>query len=796
MKLTVSDLSNIINASTSNTPSSATAPHTLTSVLTDSRSLVSPSSTVFFALQSPTGDGHRYIAQLYAKGVRAFVVDSNREVSLPVDAAVLSVPDTLEALQKLGAHLRKSISGTVIAITGSRGKTVVKEMLNTVLGQDMTVSCAPRSWNSQVGVPLSLTFDNPRDSVHIFEAGISRPGEMDRLQNILKPQIGLFTGLTDEHGRQFESLESKCREKMLLFRNCSHVVFIDNQNGLIEKILREQCPDVIAHKVTDYKEMCLEAISLVHTPTDAEIYKLGTVQTVSARIDFTDTSEGVVLAYDHCSCDFGNVCVGLDMVRRRLAPQMDFTVILGDLECGEPFRHQHYSHLLKILPSYGVGKIIGVGSDAIRFLTDYSGPLTTVVCDNITELTRIISIYDLYNSTIYINGANRETMDDIHTWLTRHRNITRMEINLDSLKHNFMRYRALLPVSTGIIGMVKAAAYGCGAVEVARTLQDAGADMIAVAVVDEGVSLREGGVTLPVIVLDPWCENMRAIVDSNLEPTLIDHNPDVPALLELHALRAEKKHINVHVKLDTGMHRVGLCEDQLEAFATMLKRYPTIRVASTFSHLATADSPDMEDYTEFQLTTFDRMSDKLQKLLGYNIQRHILNTAGITRHGFDRQDSLARLGIGLYGLTPFTPESPEGLKDAEDLLPVAKLTTRIIAIRECKPGMTVGYGRKGKILRRSIIATLPIGYADGIDRRLGNGNASFYVNGHMCPTVGNICMDLCMIDVTDCPDLGNGSVEIIGPHAPIDRLAKTLGTINYEILSRISPRVKRVYFRE
>ena len=796
MEITVKQLAQAIKATISAAPAPAGNPQatatnpediTVSIALTDSRSLTEPDRSVFFALRTDVGDGFRFIPQLYERGVRVFVTDKRRQLPQLPGAVFLVVDDVMQALTASGAWMRDRLGdkAAVIAITGSRGKTVVKEMLCSALKQAGLehVARSPRSYNSAVGVPLSLWTVKPDDTVAVIEAGISRDGEMQTLADEIRPTVGIFTDLTDEHDRGFASREHKIRQKALLFAGCSHIIYNSRCDSSVGRVLGElygRDRNLIA--CDDYAEMVRAAAGLLGVSLQS------VPAPVQSRLDITESVGGTTVAYDYFTCDRSGIAVGLDILRRRVPHAGPLTAII-DPAAGDA------GSLASMLRSYGV---------------------TRVITDSPQTITSTMSPSDFYDSTVYINGCDKPAYHQLYTWLSNRRNITRMEINLDALAHNFRHYRSLLPQQTGLVAMIKASAYGCGDVQIARTLQSIGADALAVAVVDEGVSLRRGGVTLPIIVLDPYyetmCENMRAVFDYSLQPTIINPGEDTLTALETNADAAGVDTIDVHLKLDTGMHRVGLHEEQLPQFMEMLKRHPRIRLASMFSHLATADCLDMNDYTARQLDTFRRMTDYVLAHVGYPVKRHILNTAGITRFGHSHVYELARLGIGLYGLSPL------GDGDAALLRPVARLVTSVINLSVYNPGDTVGYGCHGQITRPSVIATIPVGYADGIDRRLGNGGARFWIGGKLCPTIGNICMDLCMVDVTDLYDsiptlFGSASssdsllsdaagvhigdeVEIFGPHAPITAISEALGTIHYEVLARVSPRVKRVYYRE
>lgn len=786
MKISIKELATATGATTKGAQNMIN--DTVTVPLTDSRSLTDAHETVFFAIKTKLGDGHDYIRELEEKGVRCFVV--KREYETPGTKSIfLKVDDPQEALEKSGAMIRNRLSCPVIGITGSRGKTVVKEMLNAMLLNEFEIARSPRSWNSQIGVPLSLWQATEETTLGIFEAGISQTGEMTKLQSTIRPTTGIFTSLTDEHEAGFSSAEEKCEEKARLFKDCSHILYVDD-NEITGKTLRRLYPDKTIEACSSYEELCVKTAGMLGIKKEqAEKLQTGTTA-VTGRIDITDTPKGTTLVLDHFTCDYPGIETGLDTISRRTPKEHRLTAIIGDLTVSDRDKESTYAKTGRLLRQRGVETLYATGKEISAHSEHFKGINIITAPDGIAQLTRELKDADLRDTSVYINGSEKAKFALLSTWLTDVRNVTQLEVNLDSIAHNYRYYRGLIPRETGIIGMIKASAYGCGALEVAKTLQNQGADMVAVAVVDEGVALRKGGVTMPILVLDPWCENMRAIFANNLEPTVIEPSEDVLNLLELSAESEDVETVNIHVKLDTGMHRVGLLEDQLEAFMDMLERHPRIRISSVFSHLATADCLDKDSYTEMQLEKFKRMSDYVLSRTGYKVKRHVLNTAGMSRYSQTDRYELARLGIGLYGISPLDEN------DGKNLKPVARLVTRIIAKRQLTASQTVGYGCNGVVNRPSVIGTLPIGYADGIDRHLGNGHATFMVNGTECPTIGNICMDLCMIDLTDCKDCGDDTVEIFGPNHPIEQLATILDTIPYEILTSVSPRVKRVYYRE
>ncbi len=759
--------------------------------LTDSRSLTDASQSIFFALRTPGNDGHLFIENLYQKGVRAFVVNEMPQSLKDSDAAIIQSDNVAEILTASGRISRDRAHCPVIGITGSQGKTVIKEMLNAMLYDEFNIARSPRSWNSQIGVPQSLWLIDDDTQLAIIEAGISKPGEMDKLADIIRPTIGIFTSLTDEHSQAFDSPEQKCQEKAKLFKTCDHIIY-PNDDKVIGDTLTALYPSERLHAVSDGAQgICLEIARLLGVDTEKAKKRLADSESFSARIDITDTPNNVAIAYDHYTCDVQGISNALDYIKRRMPREHSLSIIIDDLMCAPRNEAAEYHKLEDVLTQSGVTSITTIGETAAKYVATFAHPFKLILAKSPEEAVRLMSVNSLFNSTLYLVGNDKTRLTAMRDHLELNRHLTVLNINLDALSENFKRYKSMIPKSTGIVAMIKASAYGCGDVEVARTVQALGGDYLAVAVVDEGAKLRAAGVSMPILVLDPWCRNPHAIVYNGLEPTIIAPDENLLGLLDRTVAEMSYSEYPIHIKLDTGMHRVGLSEQQLPEFIEMLAKYPHLKVASLFSHLATADELTMNDYTQFQLDKFKRMTDYISSRLNYPVKKHILNTAGITRYGDKHHYDLVRLGIGLYGISPLDSADQAQLKC------VASLKTTIIAVSSYGAGETVGYGRRGVLTRNSRIATLPIGYADGIDRHLGCGAASFLVRGKMCPTVGNICMDLTMIDITDCPEAQWGdSVEIFGANAPINRLSDTLHTIPYEILTSISPRIKRLYFRE
>lgn len=781
-------------------------------LLTDSRSLSDPAKSLFFALKTESNDGHRYIADLYRKGVRAFVADHLPEeaVDFP-DASFIVVPDTLKALQKAGAMGRKN-ARRLVAITGSRGKTTLKEWLFQMLQPTMNVSRSPRSYNSRIGVPLSLWSIRPGSDVAIIEAGISRVGEMEPLADCIRPDIVIITNVGEAHNQGFRSMGSKIAEKAKLAAPDSVKTVIScSANADLLKELQRTCraeiiskslaPEVLAGNMgSDFAASPLEGVDMENAANavaaamalgltkEEALAALKRVNRILTRLNVSEGVNDCMIIHDSFTSDLSSLPPALDFLKRRTAPGNRKTVVLSDLIHEADTPRDAVKAMAKMLKDAGVERLIGVGPaltasrDVIRRAVGES-----LLFESTEEFLNSISTSDFCGETILIKGLPEFHFEKISELLEAKTHETVLEVNLDSVVKNYNFFRSKLPSSTGLVAMVKASGYGAGSYEVARTLQDCGAAYLAVAVLDEGIDLRKRGITMPVMVMNPKVVNYRQMFANRLEPEVYSMQMLRDVIRE-----AEKYGIEdypLHIKLDTGMHRMGFIEDELDQLMDILNSSKAVRIASAFSHLATADCVDMDDYTLLQLERFDSWTSKMLGKSKSHFLRHVLNSAGILRFPQYHYD-MARLGIGLYGVNTLPPEIEP------PLAVVSTLRTVIIAIREWKKGESIGYGRRTVLQRDSRIATIPIGYADGMNRHFGRGNISVKVNGQDAPTAGNICMDACMIDVTDIDCKEGDAVEIFGTSASVERLSDLLDTIPYEILTSVSPRVKRVYFRE
>lgn len=803
----------------------------ITDLLIDSRSVTYPSSSLFFALETPQNDGHRYIAALYDKGVRNFVVTHlPEEMKSVTDANFFIVTDVVKALQSLAGSRRAKFSMPVIAVTGSRGKTTVKEWLYRLLQDDMNIVRSPRSYNSQLGVPLSLWQLDESAQLGIFEAGISMPGEMARLHSIVRPDITLLTNITMEHSGSFSSMRDKCEEKAIMMRDCDVVIY-NGDNELISDVVSHACLTAkeIAWSRTDSdrplfissidkgEQSTTIAYSYLNI-TDGELTvpftadndienvihclavmlylglspatiasRMARLSPIGTRLEVIEGLNRCMLIHDSYTSDFQSLAPALDFMSRRAEGSRTSTVILSDLMHDSHDPSTVYRNAADLLRCKNIGRVIGIGTEISRH-GKYFGADARFF-PSTEDFLAEMSPADFAGELILVKGAPQFDFGRICEMLEARQHETVLEINLDAIVHNYNWFRSHLKPETGIVCMVKASGYGAGSFELAKTLQAQGTTYLAVAVHDEGVDLRKAGITMPIIVLNPKVENFTSLFANHLEPEI--YSLDFLKQLIREAERCGITDYPVHIKIDSGMHRLGFVEEDIPQLLETLSGQNQVVPKSIFSHLCAADNPDEDDYTRGQFSYFDRCCDMIQSgCPGRRILRHILNSTGITRFP-EQQHDLVRLGIGLYGIRTMHDGSQDELR------PVSSLHTTIISIKHWPAGTTVGYNRRGRLTRDSIIATIPVGYADGMNRHYGWGNSSVAVNGHRCPIVGTICMDACMIDITDVPDCKVGDrVEIFGENIPVEELAGVLDTIPYEVLTSISTRVKRVYYRE
>ena len=761
-------------------------------LLTDSRSLCYPESTLFFAIKTDVGNGHLYIADLYQRGVRAFVVSEDVEGDFP-EADFLKVQNTLFALQSLAAWHRSRFDIPVIGITGSNGKTVVKEWLYQLLAPDFTVTRSPRSYNSQTGVPLSVWGLWDKTQVGIFEAAISQRNEMAALERIIRPTIGIFTCLGGAHQENFSTYEEKCMEKLLLMKNAKVVIYPAGDSVIKDCIRKARlkgrlipCPTT-GNAYEDNEALCRAACREMGLDDDTIEERLRALEPVAMRLEVKDGQNDCTLINDSYNSDLSSLDIALDFMNRRPEKEgRQRTLILSDILQSGVEPHSLYTQLADLIEQRGVNNLLAVGGVISAHMNCFAGlPIRCRFFANTDALLQDDILSSLEHQLILVKGARKFHFERITDRLEKKVHETILEVNLSSIVKNLNHYRSFMKPETKMVCMVKADAYGAGAVEVAKTLQDHNVDYLAVAVADEGVTLREKGITQGIMVMNPEMSSFSALFQYNLEPEIYSFR-----LLDALISAAEHEGITnfpVHIKLDTGMHRLGFDPaNDIPQLIERLKRQTALIPRSVFSHFVGSDSDEFDEFSEKQYQTFLAAAGQLQEAFPHPILRHICNSAGIERFP-ERHLEMVRLGLGLYGIDSYTGRTINN---------VSTLRTTILQIHDVKAGESVGYSRRTILERDSRIATLPIGYADGLNRLLGNRKGYCLVGGRKADYVGNICMDVCMIDVTDIPCNEGDLATIFGDGLAPSELADRCGTIPYEVLTGIAPRVKHIYFED
>ncbi|GAB3335687.1 bifunctional UDP-N-acetylmuramoyl-tripeptide:D-alanyl-D-alanine ligase/alanine racemase [Larkinella ripae] len=810
--------------------------------LTDSRQVLTAlpggsAKAVFFAIQGEHHDGHRYIRELYQKNVRQFVVETaaltselRHELAQLPDALIWEVGSSLKTLQELAARHRSQFAIPVVGITGSNGKTIVKEWLAQVLSPDFRIQKSPKSYNSQLGVPLSVWPLNEQHTLGIFEAGISKPAEMQALQSILQPTIGIFTNIGSAHDEGFRSQKQKVAEKLRLFRQSETLIYRKSYAEIDEEIhllLTAVNPTIrliswstepgaeVPVSLTQHSYGTLIRLawagrayqirvsfsdpaslenathvllaSLVLGVTDEAVLqeRFSRLRPVSMRLELKEGIHRNLLIDDSYNNDLAGLSIALDFLNQQDTTRQKVLVLSDLLETGLK-SDELYPAIARMVAEKGVGQLVGVGPEISRYQSVFTIP--SRFFDTTAALLQANLLNKLTDSVILVKGARRFSFETVIDRFVQKSHRTVLEINLDALTHNLNFYRNKVGPHTKIMVMVKAFAYGSGSAEVASLLQYHRVDYLAVAYADEGVALRENGIRLPIMVMNPAAQSFRQLIDYQLEPEIYSFR----ILDEWRQFLADEKPPAtvppLHLKLDTGMHRLGFLPDEIPALAEVLTADSGLQVATVFSHLAGSDEAEHTPFSQEQYRRFMDGATRLATALGYRPLRHLLNSAGIVRLPEYKLD-MVRLGIGLYGVEVSKLEP-------QQVQAVGTLKTVISQIKELRAGETVGYSRRGVLTRDARIATLAIGYADGYDRRLGNGIGQVWVNGVLCPTVGSICMDMTMIDVSEAPAQEGDEVMLFGAAVSIAELAERIGTIPYEILTGVSERVKRVFFRE
>ncbi|MFT3979905.1 MAG: bifunctional UDP-N-acetylmuramoyl-tripeptide:D-alanyl-D-alanine ligase/alanine racemase [Ferruginibacter sp.] len=799
--------------------------------LTDSRKLIFPARSIFFAISSPQKNANEFIGSLYAKGVRCFVSDhfTEKEISDHPEANLLLVPDALQALQRLAALHRSRFHYPVIGITGSNGKTIVKEWLFQLLNESFNITRSTKSYNSQTGVPLSVWQMGEANDLAIIEAGISQPGEMEKLEAVIKPSIGVFTFLGDAHNEGFESLSQKAAEKLQLFREAKALVYCSD-----EKVLHDAVQDFctahpslhciswgkkndpvlqLLHTETaqnktlvsfSYKGSSFELIipfadeASVHNaitccavmlylgvPVTAIQEGLPGLKPVAMRLELKQGINNCSIINDSYSADINSLTIALDF----LAQQQQHTrrsLVLSDLLQTGQDEQTLYSTIAAIIAEKNIYRFIGIGPQIKAYSRLFAGIAETAFFDSTEAFTKEIAQLDFRDETILLKGARVFRFEKISRLLEQKQHQTFLEINLNALRHNVRAYKNKLRPGVKMMTMVKAFSYGSGSFEIASLLQHAGVDYLGVAYADEGVELRKAGIRLPIMVMNTEEAGFESIVQYNLEPELYSFR--ILRSFSNFLQQNNISHYPVHIKYDTGMHRLGFEPSQLDELCRELAASKEIKVVSFFSHLAGSPDAAHDAFTRQQAAALINGSAKLREALGYPFLQHIGNTSAIHRHP-DLQMDMVRLGIGMYGV-----DEDAGMQ--QQLQNVTTLKTTISQIKHIRAGESVGYSRSAVAANDMTIATVRIGYADGYPRILSNAKGQMLVNGQPAAVVGRVCMDMTMIDITGIAAEEEDEVIVFGQELPVTWLADWAQTIPYEILTNISQRVKRLYFEE
>jgi len=791
-------------------------------ILIDSRRIGIRQNTVFFALKGEINDGHNYIDGLYARGIELFVASEIPDLVKIPNASVIKVDNTKTALQMFAKAHRKKFSLPVIGITGSNGKTIVKEWIYDALYCDYHIARSPKSYNSQIGVPLSVLNLSEQNNLAVFEAGISKPGEMNKLEEIISPSIGIFTNIGSAHQENFESSLQKTREKAILFKQTDAIIYCKDHK-LIHDVLSAQYPEeklfswsnheegaklkisqlsenhyAVAYKDLEFEIalpnnsnadlenashvlclMCYLGIS-----TDRMKERLSHLNPINMRLEKLDGINGCTLLHDSYNSDINSLNIALDSLFKQKSSGKNSIVLSDILESGLNV-DELYDEVNKILIAHGIDRVIGIGREISKshFGQHFKD---SEFYDSTDAFIANFKSENFRNENILLKGARNFEFERIEELLQEQSHETVLEVNLTAMTHNLNFIRSRLNPGVKIMAMVKAFAYGSGSYDIARFLEYNGVEYLSVAFTDEGVSLRQAGITLPIMVLNPETSGYQAMIRNNLEPqiysfrTLKAFND---ALIELEFGEAYP----IHIMVNTGMNRLGFEANEMDELTDYLVKKDHIQTVSVFSHLAGSDEEVFDKYTGCQIELFTTVLEKFRDK-GFTPTGHILNSSGILRHQ-RAQFNMVRLGLGLYGLATH--------KDYQKYLkPVSTLRTAISQIRTVKKGLGVGYNPKIKLLRDSEIATIPIGYADGLHRSLGYGKGKVVVHGKVVPFVGSICMDMSMIDVTDISCQEGDPVEIFGKNQSIYTMAKYLETIPYEVLTNVSERVKRIFMEE
>lgn len=798
-------------------------------LLIDSRKLISPVDSIFFAIRTTSNDGHLYIDELYAKGVRLFVVSALPDTSQYPEATFFLTDDVVGVLQSIAAAHRKLFSFPVIAITGSNGKTIVKEWLYHLLQPVVEIARSPRSFNSQLGVPLSIWQMGSQHQLAIIEAGISKKGEMSKLFDVIHPTIGLITNLGAAHAEGFATDAEKLEEKLKLFNEVQTLVYCKD-HLLIRNYLEghaalksakqliswgvDPTADILLKQVTQIRHTSLLqvqyrgkaiafeipfvdriaienamhcfALTVALDLDETVVDRMKTLPSLSMRLEMKEGQHQSILINDSYNADLTGVMSALEFLSEQ-KPGLAKTAILSDISGISSQPEKVYAELAGFMRVKKINSLYAVGPVFEKYASFFTGEKIQFAGFASTDAL-MAHVHPIFfkDQAVLIKGARNFHFEQISQLLERKIHKTRLEVNLSIVQQNFKIHRSLLKPSTKIMAMVKAFSYGAGSYEIASLLQQNGVDYIAVAYVDEGVELRKAGIHLPIMIMNAEADGFASLVEYDLEPEVfsLEHARSLDAFLSREGIQ----HFPVHLKIDTGMHRLGLDEEQVEQYLAAFKSSRFI-IQSVFTHLVASEDPQQDDFTSRQLKMFEKLADTIQSAVGYPILRHASNTAAIHRHP-EAAYEMVRLGIGLYGVSSASGKSLP-LKEA------VELKTTIAQIRRVKKGESVGYGRSRLLEKDTTIATIRIGYADGYPRSLGNGRGTVLIRGIAYPTIGNVCMDMTMINLGDDDQIQvDEDVLVFGRDHSITTIAQQAHSIPYEIMTGISVRVPRIYLSE
>lgn len=832
MKYTIENIASIVKGQFSLKSSNAF----IENLLLDSRRVTAPQHSLFIALGGPRRDGHSYISELYEKGVRNFIVSKDIDVKNLEGSNIVVVKNTLASLQAIAATHRKKFQIPVIGITGSNGKTIVKEWLNQLLEDEFNIVRSPKSYNSQIGVPLSVWLMNESHELAIFEAGISESGEMGNLEKIIQPTVGVFTNIGEAHSEGFINVRQKINEKLQLFTRTDTLIYCKDDPALheaiamlwqqlhsrgdkvfkifnwsrhsdaqlqIKTIVRNESDSIITAELNDQKlEIvipftdnasienaihCWCAMIQFAIPQEKIRQKMQLLSPVEMRLELKNGINNCSVINDSYSSDLSSLKIALDFLMTQHQHERR-TVILSDILQSGRTEKELYMEVAHALEQRKVNRFIGIGKRISENRAPFESipSLETSFYSSVEDFKKRFNNFSFQDETILLKGARMYELEQIDALLEQKVHQTILEINLGAVVHNLQQFQQLLKPTTKMMAMVKAFSYGSGGYEIANVLQFQKIDYLAVAYADEGVELRKGGISLPIMVMNTDSSTFDTLVRYQLEPEL--YSPGVMNELEVYLRNKNLSAFPVHIELETGMHRLGFSRDELPALLKGL-RSDRFKVQSVFTHLVSSEDPNHDPFTIEQSETFASMCHQLDQVIREPYIRHIANTSGISRHS-NLQMDMVRLGIGLYGIGD--NHSPE-----LQLKEVSTLKSTIAQVKRLRAGDTVSYGRKGVVDRDSVIATVRIGYADGYPRSLSSRVASMLVHGQLAPIVGLICMDMTMIDITEIPNVQEGDeVIVFGPQLSVKQVAHWAQTIPYEILTGVSQRVKRVYYQE